>query len=286
MKSQHRHELETNALAHRVAAFIDVLRPYSSIIFGTVAAIAVLMLGISYFSGESAARQREAWDAFNQAIEGPAPDLGLLHKSAEENAGTTMQEWADATWADGQLWLASMQYLQNRSVAADSLGRAMSAYQSLLKDTSEPELISRAHFGLARAYELRNELDKAREEYMAVDGGFSLVAKQRAVDLEKKRTKDAYDWLATAQTPRQPAPGGPGTPGQRPQFSEDQLDMPQSAAPGEPGEAPSANAIEDLFKGIGQAAEGDSTENRYENQTGAPATPAEKTGDTKEAPPK
>ena len=43
MKSAHRHELETNVLAHRLEVYIERYRPYASRIVGVIIAVVVLI---------------------------------------------------------------------------------------------------------------------------------------------------------------------------------------------------------------------------------------------------
>jgi hypothetical protein len=249
MKSQHRHELETNWLAQHTGQWLKKIEPYYSLILGAIAAVAVLFVGLSYFSGASAARQSEAWNTYNQAVESIPPNLVTLRESAEEYPDSPMQQWADITWADGQVWLASTSYVQNRPTTMDALGRAAGVYQSLLQETEDPLIAGRAHFGLGRVYELQSELEKARNEYLAVTGPFTRLAELRAKDLEGQEAKDTYAWLATAEGPRR-APIGPGTPGQRPAFAPGDLDMPAAGATNGKSDVPFS--AEDLFKGIGE----------------------------------
>ena len=68
MKSAHRHELETNALAHRLEIFIQRNKQHGSRIFGVlIAIVAVIFIG-SYLLGSSSARKSEAWDTFNRVV--------------------------------------------------------------------------------------------------------------------------------------------------------------------------------------------------------------------------
>jgi hypothetical protein len=136
----------------------------------------------------------------------------------------------------------------------DALNLATSTYQSLLQESDDERLSSRAHYGLARAYELRNELDKARDEYLAVKGAFAPLAERRAKELQEQDLKETYDWLATARAPQR-APLGPGTPGERPDFAPGELEMPA----GESGTVPS---VDDLFQGLGLPESTDDTD-RY-----------------------
>jgi len=270
MKSKHRHDLETNVLAKHVGEWLEQIRPYNSLIIGVVLAVLVAVVGFSYYRSASAARQSEAWSTYNQAMGGLMPNLETLRESAEEYPDSPMQQWADVTWADGQVWLASRSILQNRQGALESLNRATGVYQGLLRDAGDERLTSRAHFGLGRVFELRCELDKARDEYRAVTGGFSAVAQQRIKDLDEADAKDIYSWLATAQAPRRVAPRGPGTPGQRPSFAPGELEMPSAgtSTTGTSNVEPTAPmSVDELFKGIGETSNKDDANvtDRYNN---------------------
>jgi hypothetical protein len=248
MKSAHRHQLETNALAQRLDVAIERFRPYASTVAGVIVAAVVLILIWSYVSRSSTARQGEAWDTFNQALGSVPPNLNELHQSAQEHPGTKMQQLADATWADGQVYFASENFVYNRSAAMEALDRATSAYQGILQTSNDERLVNRARLGLARVYEMRNELEKAREEYLKVRGGYEEYAKLQAKRLAEPETKDMYAWLAKTEPPRPRAPVGPGTPGQRPEFSAGELSLPgESPESGAPG---ATDSFEELLRGL------------------------------------
>ena len=143
-----------------------------------------------------------------------------------------MQQMADVTWADGQVMQASQNYIYNRSAANEALERAASAYQGVIQTSDDERLVDRARLGLARVYEMQNDLDKAREEYEQVAGAYAEYAKAQAERLAKPEAKETYAWLATAEPPRPRAPMGPGTPGQRPEFSPGDLSLPAGPASG------------------------------------------------------
>lgn len=287
MKSEHRHELETNWLAHHAAIWLERVQPYNGLIVGGLIVAAIALFAVSYFSGESSARQAEAWNSYNQAVIGSNMNLELLRKSAGEYPDSPMQEIADITWADGQMYLASRFYIQNRKAADEAAGRAAGTYESLLAETESAAIRSRAHFGLGRIYELRNELDKARDEYGKVEGGFKMLADQRIEQLKKPEVVDVYAWLATAQGPANMSPTGPGTPGLSPGFSPGEIELPDAS--GEPADEKDASAaIDELFKGIGAPAPDNKlNDERYKDGESAPAgeesKPAESDTDTKAA---
>jgi hypothetical protein len=276
MKSEHRHELETNWLAHHVAIWIERVRPYNSLIVGSLLALVVVLAAYSFFGGETAARQAAAWRSYNESVEGSLPNLDRLHESADEYPDSPVQEFADITWADGQVAIASRYFIQNRTAANEALNRATGTYQSLLRESEDERIKSRAHFGLGRVFELQNDLDKARTEYQAVTGSFIELAKQRIKELEKPSIQKTYEWLATAEGPRRPAPSGPGTPGVRPGFTPGELELPAASSTSD--ETNPNISIDDLFKGFdgtGNADDAGAAE-RYEgDETSTEQPPAD-----------
>ena len=69
-----------------------------------------------------------------------------------------MQQMADVTWADGQVLMASSNYIYNRKAAMEALNRATSAYQGVIQSSNDERLAGRARLGLARVYEMQNQL--------------------------------------------------------------------------------------------------------------------------------
>src|SRR5690242_8090058 len=128
MKSAHRHELETNALAHKLELYIERYKQHGSwVIGGLVALVLVILLG-SYLAGMSSARSSEAWNTFNQAVTarsfGSEQSMNELRTAAADNPGTPMQQMADITWADSQVYNAARGYLAIRPKALEMLGKA------------------------------------------------------------------------------------------------------------------------------------------------------------------
>ena len=100
--------------------------------------------------------------------------------------------------------------------------------------------------GMARVYEMQNELEKARDEYREGEGRLRRVMpSSRPSGSAKPEAKETYAWLATADAAATPAPMGPGTPGQRPEFSAGDLPLPgetpATAAPASGAAVPAAS---------------------------------------------
>src|SRR5215212_10219139 len=272
MKSAHRHELETNALAHRLEVFIERYKPYASRIVGVLIAIVAVILIASYFAGSSSARKSEAWDTFNRAVTstsfGAPPSLDDLHRAAQEYPGTPMQQIADVTWADAQVWYAARNYLANRPKSLELLNAATSAYEAVIQSSKDERLIGRARLGLARIYEMQNKLDKAREEYGKVTGAYAKYAQAQAERLAKPEAQETYAWLSTAQVPQPMAPTGPGTPGQRPEFSPGEMNLPATgpaAAPKAEDTKAANDAFDNLLKSLKDESKKGEAPDRYKD---------------------
>jgi hypothetical protein len=230
MKTERRHDLDTNELSKRLDTLAARVGPHMTTIATVVLVVAALAVAGLYMRKSSTAAQEQAWDAYNLAIEGRTPDLDILQQSAEEHAGTEMADWANVTWADGMLWRATRQFIRGRSVANENMNSAEGVYVGLLGSTTDPRIRDRANFGLARIYELRNDLGKAREHYLQVGGAFSSLAADRAEVLETDRVIETWDWLASAQPAPLRQPLGGGFPGQKPEFGVEDFEFPAEGA--------------------------------------------------------
>jgi hypothetical protein len=134
--------------------------------------------------------------------------------------------------------------------------------------------VNRAHLGLARVYEMQNELEKARQEYLKVKGGYQQFAQEQAERLATPEAQEAYAWLATAQAPRPRAPAGPGTPGQRPEFAADDFPLPGEIpdAGATDGASDQSESFENLLKGFDLGFPKADEADRYKTSEENPAT--------------
>lgn len=220
MKTERRHDLETNELARRATVWIEKVKPYSAQIVGVVVVLLGLWVVATVWASISAIQDEEAWDAYGLALTSNDLEMLKMHQVAndEQYAGTTVQEWALAAWADRQLYIATRQYLMDRSAALERLQRIVGAYEQLAENADDDQVRNRATFGLARVYELQDKLDEAREQYDRVEGDLQPLARMYADRLLNPDAKETYAWLSTAELPRRSAAGGPGAPGDRPVF--------------------------------------------------------------------
>jgi tetratricopeptide (TPR) repeat protein len=219
MKTERRHELQTNVLASSLAHWVEVLKPYGRGIVAGVLAIVGVLLAWMYISSQNKAQEVEGWNRYFRAVN--TRDQPLLRDVAQQYAGTMVANWARLTTADWQLESGTNRLLSDRTLARDDLREASETFQALAS-VSNQSVRERAAFGLARAYESLGELEKARAEYRKIaetwpNSPYAEQSKSRAEALEQNDTKQFYDWVAKYEPPA-PFSNEPGTPGKRPDF--------------------------------------------------------------------
>jgi hypothetical protein len=251
MKTERRHELQTNALAESLARWIEAIRPYNRVITAVLIAVIVAVCAWGYLAAQNTRRLEDGWTEFFDATAGrnPNPDE-LLRDIATRYSGTMVAHWARLTLADVQLENGTSRLLQDRRAAREELREASEKFQALLAESPPATIQERATYGLARAHEALGELDRARGEYRTLAekwpaGPFAATARARASDLERLPAKTFYDWLAKYEPPP-PLTGELGKPGERPDFLKEPdegniLKLPGLAEPASAPELPTVS---------------------------------------------
>ena len=94
MKSERRHELQHNELAEWLFKTGEQLKPYQNLILAGVVAIAVAIVGYSWWARHNATRTNQAWTELSRALDAGSPDM--LAAVAEEYPNTVVGQTADA----------------------------------------------------------------------------------------------------------------------------------------------------------------------------------------------
>ena len=147
MKTERRHELETNTLAKRLARWVEVVKPYSKVVGGLIVAALVIAALTIFVRRQSASAEAVAWDAYYQATEGGGPSLDELLDVADAHRGTSVEPWARIAWADAQLLVGSRLLFHDRNTAQQYLSRAIDAYVKLKDDATNDMIRQRAIYG-------------------------------------------------------------------------------------------------------------------------------------------
>jgi hypothetical protein len=180
-----------------------------------------------YWSRKSEASLERGWDRFFHARTQPTTEE--LREVADNQPNTAPALWSRVGLADRELAKGVDMLFEDRAAAAEALKDAADAYEFTIEHAPSGSLLAeRATFGLGEAYESQNELEKAREQYAAVEskwpgGAFSVQAQRRLADLDKASTKAFYDWFAQQETKRKP-PSKTSFPGAGPDFDINKLD--------------------------------------------------------------
>ncbi|MDZ4657061.1 MAG: hypothetical protein SH868_05720 [Bythopirellula sp.] len=269
MKSERRHDLETNQLAVQVQDLLDRAKPYASqIALVIVGLIALAYIG-SMWGSASSSTEQSAWDEFTLASYSTDPDLNSMKLLAEneEYTGTSVPEWAYLAWSDRQVLLASQSYLTDRTTTNKRLEQVLPLYQALDKDSDNSQIQDRARFGMAQVLEMQGKVEEARAAYARVKGDLSALADDRAEQLDSPEVKAACDWLATAELPKREVPSTSGAAlGTRPNFDAE-VPAPQ------PNKTPitDTRTLEEIIEG--QTSPAATDKNRYGEAEEAEAEP-------------
>ncbi len=242
MKTERRHELQTNTLADALAQTVDTVKPYTQIAVGAALAAVVVFGVVKYLSVRSQENVIDSWNLYLQASTSNTPENNAeLAKLIEQYPDSTAARWSQLFLADQALNEGIEKLFQNRTEANEKLAQAEKHYQAVQQSGSDPLLMERATLGLARVYESQVKLDPARQEYQRLlkdwpNGAFARTAEERFNDLNQPSTKDFYDWFANNE-PKGTGTNSLGTPGARPDFDLSEpldtlnLNLPTTPAP-------------------------------------------------------
>ncbi|MBW3600462.1 MAG: hypothetical protein KY475_24760 [Planctomycetes bacterium] len=229
MKSERRHELQTNTLAHWINRQSENVKPHVNLILTVVLAAVAVVLAWVYFREWNASRSTAAWSDFYAAAD--SSDAAALAEMAERHAGEPASLWATLLAADIQLEMGAGQTFTDRRQAESSLKNALTGYEAVLNDDvhgREPLLRRRAMFGLAEAHEAlfavtgdKTHLEAARQTYGKVadawpDTVLGRSAEQKQAGLATQDAEDFLAWFSEQEPISQEIPAmgeGPGSAG-------------------------------------------------------------------------
>ena len=222
MKTERRHELKENELAHWLVNLQDNLQPYSRWVFAAVILVAVLLFALKWTRSVRRSQLTNSWSEYVAAWKARDPD-GLRQIAARYPRTPAA---ARALYSAGQLGLLQagpFELYTNRADSVEQLQQARDAFQDALRlPTHDQFLRPQAMLGLAQVFEGLNELEEAKEQYRKLiesygDTNFAIIAKQRLDFLGLPDTVAFSDWFAEQErkepasastSQRQPSPPG------------------------------------------------------------------------------
>lgn len=254
MKSERRHELQSNYLANHLGTAVESGKPYGVYIAVGLGALVVIAIGYGLYAAQAARANALAWGDYYFNI--GTGDAEVFQQLAKDHPNTPAANWAMQAWADNQLMQGLEGIYNNREKATATIDGAIEAYEKILQSSYEQELKNRAAIGLAQAYEATGRLDEATRHYQQVAGGeqdgFATMAQQRLAWIKSGEGKAFYDWFASVRnTPTAPPqiPGNLSQPPTTPDMTfpkkQNPLTLPEASTTppvtNEPG-APAGNA--------------------------------------------
>ena len=205
MKTDRRHELQTNVLADWIGKHLQQLQGHSKTILAVILLVIAAAIGGTFWAQDQATRVQASWNQFFQAF--GERDSEALEKVAAKNRGTIAGIWAHLAEADLKLAEGLGDLYTNRDNAKENLAEAERNYLAVAAAAANETLLrDRAWFGLGQVYESQAELEKAKEYYnkLVSDSPTSALgkaAKERFDALNDPSTEKWYNWFAN-QKPR------------------------------------------------------------------------------------
>jgi|GEM_PF-5196782 len=212
MKSEHRHELQTNDLgkfAEKMAVFIDV---HGNRLMIAVCLACLPLAGIIYWWRSDNNAQAAAWRDFSAAINvDKAEEFRAVWKDHPDTA--------PAYWArihEGEKWLSLgiQSMFRNVENGMEELKNAQAAFQSIIDASRKapPELRDRALLGMGRTLESMSNgsEDQAVKTYETLlkdfpDSIYKQDAEERIAVLKRGSGQEFYAWFSKFPRPKLPA---------------------------------------------------------------------------------
>ncbi len=198
MKSEERHQLQTNELetaAEKVREFVE--EHGQNILIGIVA-VAVIAGGLLWWMSSSKSESQRGWAEIMAARS--AEDYAA---AADKFAGTEVGAWARLKQAESLLATGIQESFTHRSSAVSDLKEAKESFSMLTDGSGIPgEVQERALYGLARTQETISGKDTAAaiETYETLvrqfpQSVYKAEAESRIEQLKKESAQEFYAWF-------------------------------------------------------------------------------------------
>lgn len=230
MKTQRRHELQTNQLADRIGIYLQKVRPYQKQILYGVATVVALGGAVLFLSKQQQAKAGVSWEDYFGAMVEQRPEA--LTEVARLHSGSTAALWARQAAGDMKLSTGAMLLFRDRNEARKNLKDAEKEFLAVEQDGARyPMLLQRSRYGLAQTYESLCEIEKARDYYKKVaaaepDSALGKLAQRRHDQIAGRDSDRWFAWFEK-QVPKPPA-GAVPAPGQGPSVPADLGVLPDS----------------------------------------------------------
>jgi tetratricopeptide (TPR) repeat protein len=222
MKTERRHELQTNVLADWLGHQIEAVRPYTNALLATVLVLVAASLAIAYFVNDRSARNSEGWaDYFAAMSERDATRLRTVAALDDDAAWAKKRPvwalWAAQSAGDLELGRGLASLFTSAEEANSALRKAKECFERVAAaDYADPDLRQRAVFGLGTYFESIGSLREAAERYDEAIRikSTSVLAEQARQRKEAVEDTTVVSWYREfdpreAAAKRSPGPGLP-----------------------------------------------------------------------------
>lgn len=248
MKSEHRHELQTNDLSRAMANVAPFLEEYGNRILLGIVAVCLIAGAAIWWARSSNASAAMGWTELVAAR--TAEDFGNI---ADAYAGTEVGHWARLQAAESYLFQGIRLSFTDRAAAVSDLKQAEEGFQQLLDAQGVPDVVrERALIGMARTLETRSGQDtqpaiaayeKLIEEFP--NSVYRAEVEERISALKTGSTQEFYAWFQKQnprpedrQTPRDGMSIGDLPPGHPTVDPLSLPEIPERLIPGDAAESP------------------------------------------------
>ncbi|MEX1041911.1 MAG: hypothetical protein WDZ51_14825 [Pirellulaceae bacterium] len=241
MKSEQRHELKENELAHMLEQAIETTRPYAKLILGGIILLVVGVIAYVIVSADPGVARSPEWNSLYVALDDTfrageddvkrQAATAQLSELAEQSGDKPAGLWAAQLAGEQQLADASDKAFTDPEAGKIEIQRAIDLFQRVEKAAQHDILKQKAMWHLGIAYELQatdEALEQGRKTYQRIveewpDSEMSRMAERRVEwlnDPEVVGPDGFYAWyrqqdfaaLAAESESRMPSGFGPGQP--------------------------------------------------------------------------
>ncbi len=194
-----RHELQTNELAAYLGKINRSIEPYSKHIAVVVGLLIVGGIAWGLYSSKVSGDRSDATLQLIQAVDSTsAEQLSTVSQNYPETAAAA---WSRLYQGNAHLAEGLGALYVDREDAEVRLDDARAAFEAAMAGSSDPLLISRANFGIARVAESLGKIDEAINAYrqcvQANESEEMVKQAQRRIDaLNDPQTKDFLAWFS------------------------------------------------------------------------------------------
>ncbi|GAA4438081.1 hypothetical protein [Bremerella cremea] len=212
MKSERRHEIQENSLAHFLEGIFESAKPHANMIGGVILALLLGYLAYIILNQESSTVEDAEWSAvyttLDQSFRVGEDDVKRQEIAQEfatistDYGDTRPALWAEYFYGQQNLTQASDVAFSDPQSAAADIERAITSFQKVYDSSDLPVLKVKALWGLADAYELqatKESLGKAKSSYEEImviwpDTNTSRAAEERIERLDNAGIDSFYAW--------------------------------------------------------------------------------------------